>query len=103
MADRSVLDPQLLELVETLDEGAEAEAQAEPVDVLIAVRAEARDQAVSEMQALGLNVGTVAGDIVSGRVDPASLVAISELPDVVKMELGSPLLPEESPPIDYTE
>lgn len=103
MAGNDVLDPALLELVETMDAAHGARAERAPVAVLVAVDPERRDATVSEMRALGVSVGTVAGDVVSGRIDPAAIVPVSELPGVVKMELSRPLSPEDSGQIDYRE
>lgn len=97
------MDPALLEIVETLEAEASTQAQAGPVQMLVAVDAGTAEDTVAAMRAQGFSVGTVAGDVISGQVDPTAVGAISELPGVIKMELARPLAPENAPPIDFTE
>lgn len=67
----------------------------EEVDVLLRVRA---PSSAAELRSAGVDVRTVAGDVVTGRVPVDRIPAVAALDDVDYLELSRPLHPEGEPP-----
>jgi hypothetical protein len=66
-----------------------------PVRVLIRTQATIDDEQQAELNALGVMVSTIAGDILSASVPLGSISRLSELEFVQYIDLSSPLYPEQ--------
>ena len=81
---------QLEELAETRRFGLDTEAAQPRANVLL--RFEAAD--VSALEAAGLEIGTVAGDVVTGSIDVAKLGALADADGVLAVEGSRPMARE---------
>jgi hypothetical protein len=90
---RTKLDPILSELVDRAARSLAAQP-AEPVTVLVSLRERCDDRVREELEAAGLTVRSVVGDIVTGVVAVADLPRLALVPAVHTIEGGRPMEPE---------
>lgn len=86
------LDPVLLELAIGLE--GKTDSDGNPIRVMVALKAPLSEADAARLEAAGLAVGGIAGDIVTGSVKPGDLMAVAADPAVIKLESSQPLEPE---------
>lgn len=92
MSDK--LSPQARRL---MAERAADEGAAGPVDLLIRTTDLAEGEARARLEAIGVRVRTVAGDVCSASADVAVLGRLAQLDHVVSIEVAGDLWPERPP------
>ncbi len=87
---RAKLDPHAREFLQNRGSGG-----TEPmVQVLVRTRAPLTDSQAHGLAARHIDVGTVAGDVVTASVTPSSLETLADMDFVIAVELAGPLRPE---------
>jgi hypothetical protein len=85
----SKLDPILAEIVE------QPELQESRVRVLVALNTTLDESELAMLEASGLVTGSIVGDIATGSVKVADLPRLAAMPQVVAIEGGRPMEPEQ--------
>jgi hypothetical protein len=86
------LGPEAKLLIQSRQAGAE-----ERVDVLLRLREEPTPETRRRLEESGVQLRTIAGDIVTASLASDSLEQVADLEDVLHLELSTPLFREEQP------
>ena len=81
--------PKVKQIITTVSPG-----EKRPVKILIRISGDLDMQWQLQLQALGCQVRTVAGDIVTAEVPEGALLQIGELDFISYLEIAQPLFPE---------
>lgn len=92
---KTVLDPQLLQLVEQAQESNPSVWR--PVEVMVGLRSAATDAQISQLKASGMTMRSQVGDVLTGIVKIGDVRVLAALPFVLKIELSSPVFGEAAP------
>jgi hypothetical protein len=88
------LDPALEERLERAAP-ALGDSGADRVDVIVALRRPADEATLADLANRGLSVRAVVGDILTGSVDLTAVADVAASDDVVKIDGGGSLAPEQ--------